>query len=408
MDVPKFSDFIRKLSVIKNYSTLLVPVVIGLVGVLIFIVTLLMGIKFKGQITKESIPIGRKVRSLSRDVVPTYQWKVEEKYQQVYEEDANQIALTARQSSRRELLSYKIFPEPKDPSTLIFEEFGRRFRDMVDGLIARAGALDCPTEAELERSVQSSGSLGSRFSRRRPSGDLSEVDATIRDVLCRAKAESALVYSNPVDLSGHQFWEEYEYPGMNRAVEDCWWSQLAYWIIEDVIDTIGALNSGSNSVFESPVKRLMSVNFTASDTRLRFSRGADERCSYVFSIDEGLTVPCTRRFSNDDIDVVHFNIVVVVSTKAVLPFMQQLCSAKQHKFRGFYGRGQEQTFRHNQITILESSIGSINREDKTHSLYRYGEDAVVELNLICEYIFSRNGYDEIKPESVKKLSNRGL
>jgi hypothetical protein len=25
------------------------------------------------------------------------------------------------------------------------------------------------------------------------------------------------------------------------------------------------------------------------------------------------------------------------------------------------------------------------------------------LDLICEYIFNKNGYDEIKPESVKEL-----
>jgi len=37
-----------------------------------------------------------------------------------------------------------------------------------------------------------------------------------------------------------------------------------------------------------------------------------------------------------------------------------------------------------------------------HDLYRYGEDAVVELELVCEYIFNKKGYDEIKPELVKK------
>jgi hypothetical protein len=84
--------------------------------------------------------------------------------------------------------------------------------------------------------------------------------------------------------------------------------------------------------------------------------------------------------------------------------MQQLCSAKQHKFRGFFGDEQEQIFRHNQIAILESDIRSIDREDETHRLYRYGEDAVVELDLVCEYIFNRSGYDVVKPESVKKES----
>ena len=127
------------------------------------------------------------------------------------------------------------------------------------------------------------------------------------------------------------------------------------------------------------------------------------RPSYVLSIEGALTEPHTGRFCSDDIDVVHFNVVVVVSTKAVLPFMQQLCSAKQHKFRGFSGEEQEQVFKHNQITVLESKIRLIDLENTTHNFYRYGEDAVVELDLICEYIFNKNGYDEIKPESVKEL-----
>ena len=129
--------------------------------------------------------------------------------------------------------------------------------------------------------------------------------------------------------------------------------------------------------------------------------------SYVLSANEGLVESCTGRFTNDDIDVVHFNVIVVVNVKAVLPFMQQLCRPKQHKFRGFSNDAVEQTFKHNQITVLESSIEPVDRKDKEHSLYRYGEDAVVILDLICEYIFNKNSYDEIKPESVKESLMKG-
>jgi len=99
---------------------------------------------------------------------------------------------------------------------------------------------------------------------------------------------------------------------------------------------------------------------------------------------------------------VHFSFAVVIDSGAVLPFMQQLCSAKEHKFSGFFGEAQEQIFKHNQITILESNINPIDCEDDTHTLYRYGEDAVVRLDLICEYIFSKSGCDEIKPELIKQ------
>ena len=403
MDVSQVKDLVQKLSVLKNYSSLLVPVIIGLVGVLLFVPTQLMSGKLKKQIAAESISIGKRVQSLSKNAVARNQWEVEQEYQQAYESDANQTALLAKQSTQRQFLSYKIFPEPKDTSTLIFEEFGQQFRDEVERLITRINARDCPTDAELARSLQSSTLSRSRrgMGRRSSYRGSGEVEATITDVLCREKAESASVYANPADLSGYEFWKEYEYIGMDEAVKDCWYWQLAYWVVEDVVDTIGAMNSGSNSVFTSPVKRLLAVSLIVSDRRPR-GRGVDDRRpSYVLSSMDGLTEPCTGRFSDIDIDVVHFDVVVVISTKAILSFMQQLCSAKQHEFRGFSGEEQERIFRHNQITILESNIKSIDQEDRTHDLYRYGEDAVVELDLICEYIFNRNGYDEIKPESVK-------
>jgi len=410
MDISRFKDVIQKLNVFKSYSSLLVPAVIGLVSVLLFIPTQLMSNKLKKQIADTSISKGKQVKSLSISAVTLEQWKEEQKYQQAYERDANLMALSARQSSQRQLLSYKIFPEPKDTSMLIFEEFGRRYREGIEELIGRVNGRDCPTEAELQRSLQSSS--GSRPGRRRAHWRMREVDAAITDILCREKAESASVYANPVDLGGYEFWgkgedksdkgEKFEYAGIEEAVKDCWYWQLGYWITEDVIDTIGSVNSGSNSVFTSPAKRLLSVSFTRRDQMSRSrEKSAGNRPSYVFSIEDGLTESCTGRFSNDDIDVVHFNVTVVVSIKAVLPFIQQLCSVKEHKFRGFFGVEQEQVSKHNQITVLESQITPVYREDETHELYRYGEDAVVELDLICEYIFNKS-YDEVKPEVVKK------
>jgi len=135
---------------------------------------------------------------------------------------------------------------------------------------------------------------------------------------------------------------------------------------------------------------------------------------YVFSKDDGLTESCTGRFTNDDddIDVTHFNVAVVISTKAVLPFMQELCSAKQHVVRdagspaGDPNPQDAGLSKHNQITILENRIRSIDQAEQegiNHRFYRYGEDIVVELDLICEYIFNTAGYDDIKPESAKKV-----
>ena len=416
MDIPQFKDVIQKLSVFKRHSSLLVPVIIGLVGALLFVPTQLINSNLKAQMSEKSVMQGsRKISSLRQNTPARDQYKVERERQQAYQSDANQISLLAKELTQRQLLSDKIFPEPKDPSILLFKEFGQWFRSGVDEHLKGVNAGECPTEEELERSEGglSSGYRRSRgYNRRSWSG----VGTEIRDALCRSKAESASVYINPITLSGYEFWDEYQYAGTPQAVKDCWYYQLAYWIIEDIIDTVDAMNSGSNSVFESPVKRLQSIWFADEAVIGRLVKATPKRRSmkstarvardlpmYVLTIQDGLTLTWTSRICNDDIDVVHFNVSVVVSTKSVLQFMQQLCSAKRHIIRESSGQVQGPRYaKHNQITILESEITSINRQDEIHRLYRYGEDAVVELELICEYVFSKKGYDDIKPVSVKK------
>lgn len=246
---------------------------------------------------------------------------------------------------------------------------------------------------------------------------LGELEFMIIDEICRERAKSISVYANPSDLSGYDFWGGYKYDvKMEDAIEDCWYFQLAYWTIEDIFGTISAVNSEYDSVLTAPVKQLMQMSFSmglrrpGAGSRIftgrrqrkssRSDRGEVDKPSYVLSKDDGLTESCTGRVSDNDIDVIHFNVTVVINIKSVLPFIQQLCSAKEHKFRGFSGNEPEQTFKHNQITVLETKFRSV--EDDAYSLYDYGEDSVVELDLICEYIFNKKGYEEIKPETVKK------
>jgi len=394
-----FKGIVQKLSFIREYSSLLLPIVIIIVAGLVFVPAQLISNTLRKQVASESVSVGKRVNGLIANSIPRDQWEEEERYQQAYTEDANQISLLAKRSSQRELLSYKIFPEPKDVSSLIFGEFGQQFRSGVEKMMASINGHDCPSQTELTRSMPSTQILG----RTSLSTSLTGVDETIKETVCRNRAESSSVYANPSDLGGYEFWGKYKYTGMSEAVGDCWYWQLGYWIIEDVIDTIGAMNAGSSSVFTSPVKRLLNMNFILGGEKTRSKTGTGRPPRYVLSVADGFTESCTGRLSNSDIDVVHFSVSVVVSTKAVLPFMQQLCSAKQHKFRGFYGKEPEQAFKHNQITILESSISAIDRRSQLHSLYRYGQDAVVRLDLICEYIFDRKGYDEIKPQMIKEL-----
>jgi hypothetical protein len=398
----KFKDILQKLSFIKSYSSLIIPAIIAVVAVVIFVLTQLMSSRLHELVEKESFTQrGNKVSSLLKSAVASKQWEYERQYQDAYERDANQTTLLIKQTTERQLLSYKIFPEPKDPSALIFVEFGQRFQAGIDHLVASVKGGECPTEAELSKSL-SSGSLPLGDSRL-TGGRLGEVDSTIKEELCQAKAKSASVYCDPADLAGYEFWKEYKYydVGKEESIRQCWYWQLGYWIIEDVFNTIAAMNATSENVLTSPVKRLLNIDF-ALEQRSSANPKTGTMPRYVLSYKDALAEPYTQRYCDNDIDVVHFRVAIIVSAKAVLPFMVKLCSEKEHKFGGFSGQEPQQTFRHNQITILESDIRSINREGAEHKLYRYGDDAVVELNLICEYLFSKSGYEEIKPESVKK------
>ena len=426
-------DLLKKLSFLKDYSALLTPIIIVIVAALLFIPAHLMNRKLRKDVEKASVSIGRDVRFLSEDTVSINQGREMEKYQLEFANDANRISLLAKQSTQRELLSYTIFPEPKETSRLIFEEFGREFRKKVEGLIESVNARDCPTRAEMQESMQRGPSPtaggGAWGMMDFMPGMTGGFGGTITEIICREKAESASVYASLDGISGYKFWEKYNYTGIQQAVKDCWYYQLGYWIIEDIFKTVGNINDGSETVFTSPVKRIVNIRFSLGFTDFRSTgsvKGETRRPKYVLSVNEGLATPWTARFTNDDIDVVHFSVVVVVRAKDILPFIKELCSDKENKFIGSDGMREEMTFRHNQITVLEYDISSINRgmytgqyddqremmfdagmdgmQVETHRLHRYGDDPVVRLDLICEYIFKKNGYEEIKPESVKKES----
>jgi hypothetical protein len=432
MNIPSFNfkALTQKLSVIKNNSSLLWPIGIGLVAIVLFIPNQLLSSKLKQQVESDSVGKARTIQSI--EVVPLEQLEQKEKSHERYAQDANQIALLAEQTTQRELLSYQVFLDPntRSASTLIFDKFGQRFRESVDRLLVEAKAGRPPTEAELDKALEQSPtgsrtgagtarrSLYSRSPRSMPYqfgygfGKAAEINRTIVAAICSERAESASVYALATDLNGYEFWGAFKYAGMDEAVADCWYWQLGYWVIEDVMDTVESMNSGSNSVFTSPVKRVLGVSFSLGEggRRRGFYTGrtgprqkdTGERPRYVRSVEDAFIEPCTQRFCDGDIDVIHFRVRVVVSADAVLKFMEHLCSAKQHKFRGYpTGDGPEQVFKHNQITILESSNKAIDPQSPDHYYYHYGEDAVVELDVICEYVFNKVGYDLIKPQPVK-------
>jgi hypothetical protein len=369
----------------------------------------------------------------------------------------------------------------KISSTVVFLKFGQHYRKAIDDLLIRIKAGDCPTEAEIKQGIEDSavnsrlrrgrGMMGGMMGRSPMMGDsmgpptslrgragmmgrsammgrspygggyggglygrggsgrssrgilsrsimMGELEGMVIDEICRERAKSLSVYAYPSDLSGYDFWADYKLAvEPNKAIEDCWYFQLAFWIIEDIFNTISSVNSDYDSVLTAPVKQLRQMSFNMGlrrpgagggvytgrrrrrDTRTKRDEDVD-RPMYVHSNDDGLAESCTGRFTtpDGDIDVIQFNVAFVVDVKSIMPFLKELCSSKEHKFRGFSGNKPEMTFKHNQITVLESKFRSV--EDEPYSLYDYGDDPVVDLDLICEYIFNKKGYEEIKPKTV--------
>ena len=446
MDLPNFKDILGKLSVFRNTS-LLIPVIIALISVLLFIPTQLMSSGLKEQVQKKSITDGYdKVQHLLKNSVSDELLKKEQEQLEIRAKDANEIELLAVQTTQRQMLSDNIFDvnDPNDLPGLTFLQFGQKFTGEIDKMIADAKAGDCPTEAELNREIDKSGvknrglgMTGGMYDSRetmitRPGGPrrgassggrnlmrgsrmMSELEMVVANQLCKKRAEEISFYVTPTQLSGYLFWKEYDINVQKaEAVKDCWYYQLAYWTIEDVFDTIVTMNSGYDNTLSAPVKRLMRLGFSI-DTGYSFMRRGgsgrntignttnenDDRPVYVLSSDKKtmLSETCTGRYCDDDIDVIHFNVVCIVSTKDIMSFMKELCSQKEHQY--IDESGQTHTYKHNQITIIESKFYSVDKEDMDNLYYVYGDDGVVELDLVCEYIFKKEGYEHLKPESVK-------
>ena len=78
---------------------------------------------------------------------------------------------------------------------------------------------------------------------------------------------------------------------------------------------------------------------------------------------------------------------MLVGADKVMPFIQELCSAKTHKFRGWYGDPARANLQAQPDHGSGKSIIPVDLEDPVHGIYRYGHKAVVGLDLICEYLF---------------------
>jgi hypothetical protein len=377
--------------IIKKNTSIIIPVAITLVAALLFIPTVMIQGKV-GKKLEQSQRLGNEIKSAISSSVSAKQIEIVKNYEDKHQLDANEIQKLAIQTSQRELLSYKIFPEPNESSVQIFNEFKKAYRAAFVKLVEDMKALDAPSDIEIRKE---SGSMQGETSTTSKSSD------RIIELICKKRCKQIPVYAKPQAFSGYAFWNNWEYRGTASAVRDCWYCQLVYWIHQDIVDTINKMNTGSNTVADSSVKRLLGVRFADVDAA-NIGNNGTELPIYVTTAGGELFQPWTGRISNDLIDVIHFSMAVIIRADDILKFMNELCSEKTHNFSGYNGDQPIQQFKHNQITILQNNIESIDKGDQNHQRYRYGQESVVQLNLICEYVFNKEGYDAIEPNSVKQ------
>jgi hypothetical protein len=376
---------------IKKNMTLIIPGVIAAVAIIVLVPSFMIRGKIKAKL-EETANIERELSSALSNAVSLKQPEIAKKFQDMHQEDANQIDKLSQQTSQRELLSYKIFPDTNETSAQIFNEFKREYNSQFASYVNDLKALDAPTDSEIRKQA---GAINIAGAGETVTPGTKEGDEKIVELICKSRGEEIPVYANPWVFSGYAYWNNWDFRGMDLAIRDCWYCQVACWIHQDVISTISKINAGSSSVSKSPVKRLLSSSFGSNGRDV----GLDMPV-YVTDKTGGLCQPWTGRKCDDKMDVTHFRVSVIVKADDVLKFMSELCSEKEHSFSGFKGELAPQKYKHNQITVLESSIEPVDRNSAEHKRYYYGQDAVVKLDLTCEYVFNRQGYDVIKPKII--------
>jgi hypothetical protein len=440
-------DILKRLSFLKNNLALLVPIIITIVALLLLAIpTPLLGGRLRATVEEQSLRTGKTVSSLIRDVNSAAEAEVMRAEIEARAEDVNAIEALVAHTVERELLRYDIFgPDTNETSRVLFERFGQAYRAGIDRLLENVNSGVCPARTEIQAALKTAprstlragmggaygegayggspygGGMdpyggGGMMGRGQALGIVTETDKKIVEQICLDRAKAFDVYASPVEVAGYAYWNDWTFEDKDKAYKDCWYWQVGYWVIEDVFTSIRQMNQGAESIIEAPVKRLMSVDFTLKKNRtMRGRRGGQtrraketENPTYVTSTKDALTTPCTGRFTTipidepTGIDVLQFDVRVIIDATQVKPFMEQICTAKSHKFRGFYGDQPEQTYEHNQISILETSISQVEKDSYAHYFYRYGDKPVVELDLICEYVFDRTpAFQEIIPKQVK-------
>ncbi len=361
-------------------------------------------------------------------------------------EDAQKVILLARQTSNRPLIYQKVFPKPWEASSKIiyYRNFADAYYKLIDRFIGEylgGGPRPSPAEEEKIReeyrktSVDGGRGMGGAFSMGASRTRVAETpEAILIDELRRDRAGQINVYVSPDSFCCYDYWKNHDGTGNAEALlMDSWFTQVAAWIEEDVVLSINQVNNRDASVLKNPVKRLIEISFAggpatpsgdrATTSSARTGTSSRQRESLVGRREQGsesylpdyvirksssdsrdeqevltgtMTTSMTKRASDEFIDVVHFELAVIVDTTAVIDFINALQSLK-------HNRQDPDLHKRNQISVLEYVLEPVDVEQEIAAGYHYGPASLGVMRIVCEYFFFKSGYEKDKPEPVKQL-----
>jgi len=187
--------------------------------------------------------------------------------------------------------------------------------------------------------------------------------------------------------------------------DQIWYAQNALWIEEDVCRAIARLNSIAKNTLDSPVKRLVSLNLSATDASAYVlptpAAGATPDAPAPPAdpnapIEKKFDRSPTGRVSNSLYDVLQFTLEVNVDARMIPPLLSEL--SREKYFNAPAKQGEPTAF----ITVNKFDLASVNKTEALQQGFVYGEAPIVKVSLQCEALLLRKWTTQYMPTEVKK------
>lgn len=236
-----------------------------------------------------------------------------------------------------------------------------------------------------------------------PQIDPMAIEEEKQQVAARMKLEAAakcLIYVDPAVFPRHD--DMNMLGGQAPTIKMIWNAQLWYWIQEDVARAIANINTGSQDVRVSPIKRIRALNIEVVDKdplKWSLSKSIDGKMADYKpdedSIPRRLDVSPSGRVSCGLYDVIRFRLDMDVDAVKMTSTIQNLS-------------------RNNFISVLAvQRIHPVDRAleqagDGPIGGYLYGDNPVVNIVLDCEMLYMRSWTIPFMPDDVRKDYAEGV